>query len=199
MLKKKTRRLRASITKLITPYIYEGYKSYWETVIFNPRPMIRMAKDHFLGTNQIVGAEIGVAQGKNASSILQELPMKKLYLIDIYQSQYAKEILPASKTEWLVMRSDEAASKIHERLDFVYIDGDHSYECVKKDLELYYPLITPNGLIGGHDYIAQWSGVRKAAEEFTRKHDLRLHAFFPDFWIIKPARTRRQLKEDTSH
>jgi predicted O-methyltransferase YrrM len=38
-------------------------------------------------------------------------------------------------------------------LDFLFIDGDHSYEGVKKDFELYSPLVKKNGLIAFHDIV----------------------------------------------
>lgn len=36
-------------------------------------------------------------------------------------------------------------------LDFLLIDGDHTYEGVKKDFEMYGPLVRPGGLIAFHD------------------------------------------------
>jgi predicted O-methyltransferase YrrM len=38
-------------------------------------------------------------------------------------------------------------------IDFLLIDGDHSYEGVKRDWELYEPLVTPGGLIAFHDIL----------------------------------------------
>jgi predicted O-methyltransferase YrrM len=38
-----------------------------------------------------------------------------------------------------------------EPLDFLLIDGDHSYEGVLRDFELYAPLVRPGGLIALHD------------------------------------------------
>lgn len=38
-------------------------------------------------------------------------------------------------------------------LDFLLIDGDHSYEGVKRDFELYSPLVAPTGLIALHDIL----------------------------------------------
>jgi predicted O-methyltransferase YrrM len=36
-------------------------------------------------------------------------------------------------------------------LEFLFIDGDHSYEGVKSDFEMYGPLVNPPGLIAFHD------------------------------------------------
>lgn len=36
-------------------------------------------------------------------------------------------------------------------IDFLFIDGDHHYEAVKKDFELYSPLVRSGGIIGFHD------------------------------------------------
>ncbi|HVO28645.1 MAG TPA: class I SAM-dependent methyltransferase [Candidatus Paceibacterota bacterium] len=36
-------------------------------------------------------------------------------------------------------------------LDFLFIDGDHTYEGVKKDFELYSPLVRKGGVIAFHD------------------------------------------------
>lgn len=40
-----------------------------------------------------------------------------------------------------------------EMLDFIFIDGDHSYNGVKADFENYYPLVQPGGLIAFHDIV----------------------------------------------
>lgn len=38
-----------------------------------------------------------------------------------------------------------------KKIDFLYIDADHTYEGVKTDFELYSPLVSPGGIIGFHD------------------------------------------------
>jgi hypothetical protein len=38
-------------------------------------------------------------------------------------------------------------------VDFLFIDGDHSYEGVKKDFEMYSPLVKSGGLIAFHDIV----------------------------------------------
>jgi len=47
--------------------------------------------------------------------------------------------------------------------DFIYIDGSHKYEDVKRDIQLYLP--KTNNLIGGHDYQKEWPGVVQAVNE----------------------------------
>lgn len=39
------------------------------------------------------------------------------------------------------------------KLDFLFIDGDHTYEGVKKDFEMYSPLVRKGGLIAFHDIV----------------------------------------------
>jgi cephalosporin hydroxylase len=53
-------------------------------------------------------------------------------------------------------RSDEIRLELLEILkgrsiDFLFIDGDHSYEGVKSDYEIYSPLVGKGGLIAFHD------------------------------------------------
>ena len=43
-------------------------------------------------------------------------------------------------------------------VDFLYIDGDHSYEGVKADFLTYGPLVRPGGLIAFHDIITRQDG-----------------------------------------
>jgi predicted O-methyltransferase YrrM len=52
-----------------------------------------------------------------------------------------------------------------DSLDFVFIDGDHRYECVKADIEAWLPKVKAGGIIAGHDY--GWcTDVRKAVHDF---------------------------------
>lgn len=54
----------------------------------------------------------------------------------------------------IVRKKSEEAVKIFgkETLDFVYIDGNHSDEYIKKDLEDWWNTIRIGGIIAGHDY-----------------------------------------------
>ncbi len=64
-----------------------------------------------------------------------------------------------------------------ELLDWIYIDGDHSYEGCLRDLENALQVVKPGGLILGDDYgwpNSKWSkpGVTKAVNEFINKNNL---------------------------
>ena len=62
-------------------------------------------------------------------------------------------------------------------LDWIYIDGDHSYEGCLRDLENSLKVVKQGGLILGDDYgwpNAKWfkPGVTKAVDEFINRHKL---------------------------
>jgi predicted O-methyltransferase YrrM len=40
-----------------------------------------------------------------------------------------------------------------EKVDFLFIDGDHTYEGVKRDFEIYSPLVREGGIIAFHDIV----------------------------------------------
>jgi predicted O-methyltransferase YrrM len=62
--------------------------------------------------------------------------------------------------------SDDAITRFEDdSVDIVYIDGLHTYEQVKKDIENYLPKIRKGGFICGHDYHQNWSGVIQAINE----------------------------------
>jgi len=67
-------------------------------------------------------------------------------------------------------------------IDFIYIDGNHSYEDTKKDIELYLPKVKPNGYIAGHDYMEHFQGCIDAVKETVGEPD----EIFRDYsWIKK--------------
>jgi Methyltransferase domain len=57
-----------------------------------------------------------------------------------------------------------------ESLDWVYVDGDHTYDAVRNDLEAWAPKVKPGGLLTGDDYgsFGWWEGdVQRAVDEFV--------------------------------
>lgn len=88
-------------------------------------------------------------------------------------ARFAAEI-ESGQVRILRERSTAAASRFEdESLDWVYIDGDHSYEGVKADLEAYYRTVKPGGILAGDDYghVGSWfeDGVSRAVDEFAAR------------------------------
>jgi len=54
-------------------------------------------------------------------------------------------------------------------LDFVFIDADHRYEAVIKDLAAWVPKLKPGGMLCGHDI--HLVGVRKAIDEKLTQYE----------------------------
>lgn len=136
-------------------------------------------------------AEVGVWKGDFSAQILKVVSPKKLYLIDPWKSHpqyqsswYRCSQLEMDKTyEKVVERfvnenavdvcrlsSVKAASQFPDLyFDFIYIDGNHLYEFVKKDIESYFPKLKHGGIMVGDDYGDQgwWKdGVTDAFDEF---------------------------------
>ena len=64
------------------------------------------------------------------------------------------------------MTTDKAASLFEDSsLDGVFIDADHTYEAVKKDIQNWLPKVRKGGILAGHDYIHTWPGVVQAVNE----------------------------------
>jgi hypothetical protein len=66
--------------------------------------------------------------------------------------------------------ADAAEGFADGELDFVYVDGDHTYEFVLADLRAWTPKVKPGGLVAGDDYgVEGWwgDGVTRAVDEFV--------------------------------
>ncbi len=74
--------------------------------------------------------------------------------------------------------SEKAAAQFEDDFfDWVYVDGNHLYEFVKRDLEVYLPKVKRGGLVICDDYmegIGEWwaGGVKRAVDEFVAKGQL---------------------------
>jgi len=50
-------------------------------------------------------------------------------------------------------RQDFASRLGERRLDFLFIDGDHTYDGVRQDFEMYAPYVRPGGIVAFHDIL----------------------------------------------
>lgn len=181
-----------------TPYIDAVRKKF--NLINTIRPFQVFVSKHFSSGRDLIGVEIGVALGKNAFNLLNNLKnIKELYLVDPYSfydgwhgegERNAYEIAAREKVScfdnaiFVKKLSSDAVSDIPDELDFIYIDGNHDYEFVKKDIELYYPKVKVGGVMGGHDFCVEHPGVVRAVIDFAEKHNLKLMGKEKDWWFI---------------
>lgn len=71
-------------------------------------------------------------------------------------------------------------------LDFVFIDGDHSYEGVRRDILAYLPKMKINSILSGHDY-AWHEPIQRAVKELfgpDYKYD---DSFGNGCWVVRCA------------
>ena len=117
-----------------------------------------------------VCVEIGSARGKSACAVglaLRRNGVGKLYAIDPHSptdwndsdstdsfAVISAHLARAGVTDFVeIVRqtSAEAAKSWDRPIDLIFIDGDHSYEGVKADWELFIPHISEFGVVVFHD------------------------------------------------
>ena len=157
-----------------------------EKLTIKPRPFTNMLKRVY-GNKPLVGCEIGVLEGRNAKSLLEQLNLKGLYLVDIDFSKL-KYLTKKdhSKVMFRIGRSDEVYNGIFEELDFVYIDGSHVYPDVMSDIVHYTEIVKDNGFVGGHNFdVPENTDVVYAVGDYCRKNNIELNGRYPDWWFQK--------------
>ena len=193
---------------------YLEYKIVGEVIplrLYN-RPCINFMSKHFGNDSRLTGVEIGIDRGDNALYILATLNMRKLFLVDPYlayegyqdngwegkiQGDYDRLLRIAtaklapykSRVEFIKHKSDAAVAFIPDGLDIVYIDGNHDYEFVKRDCELYFAKLRAGGVLGGDNYERLFPGVLRAVTELANKYNLTIHGAKWDqsyeWWVVK--------------
>lgn len=144
-----------------------------------------------------VVCEIGVFKGEFSEKIIQVLNPSKIYLVDIFEGimcsgdkdglnivhtdlslEYTSLVYKYSndqRVKLIKSRSDEFMESMpNDYFDYIYIDGDHSYEGVSSDLNLSIKKVKSGGFISGHDYTSMFPGVVMAVDEFCFKNNLEI-------------------------
>jgi len=153
--------------------------------------------------------ECGTWRGDNAIELYKAFNINEMVMIDLYYESYEhynfKEIktFPAQvfekfygKHNAIIMKCDtlRAASFFpDEYFDYIYLDDNHSYDHVIKELELYFPKLKKGGIYSGDNY--EMTGVEKAVNIFTQSMDYKLNTEYwekckggtsaTDWWITK--------------
>ena len=177
----------------------------WEKKKWISAPGLCALVDHLFGQKEtLVGLEIGVASGWTMNHFLQALPNLKLTGIDPYigymdgSREITQEMLDAQylaaqdnisdfAPRGKILRGysqDFVNSFEDESLDYIFIDGDHSYEGALRDCELFFSKIKNGGIFAGHDW--SLAGVQKAVSEFNERNGspkIRLVGVDVWYWI----------------
>lgn len=123
-------------------------------------------------------AEIGTQHGQFAGHIARITQPDELHLLDITFEQFDRTEIPEGMANLHLHEGDSVAmlDSIDREFNWVYLDADHSYEAVSRDLEALDGKIIPGGVIVCNDYIpwspleAKMYGVPKAVHEFCKRH-----------------------------
>ena len=116
-------------------------------------------------------AEVGVKSGRNIERILAKCPDTHWIAVDpwcptenyarwpnkshgIHEREFDRvHAKHPGKIVKVKAFSHEAAPDVEDgSLDLVFIDGDHSYEGVRLDIDCWLPKVRKGGIISGHDY-----------------------------------------------
>ena len=127
--------------------------------------------------------EIGCWKGRSAKALLEGCA-GKVWCVDHFKGspdaqfstrdraekekiyeRFVENVGQYPNLEIMKMSSRDAAEMFNTETDMVFIDGDHSYEAVKKDIELWLPKCRK--LICGHDYNEVWKAVHEVLGKIT--------------------------------
>jgi predicted O-methyltransferase YrrM len=124
-----------------------------------------------------VGSYLGASASIIALAITDKRIIGKLFCIDTWGNDAMSEGKTNTFAEFkentkhfdgivspIVGNSVETAEWFDKRIDFLFIDGDHSYEGVKADVNAWLPKLNKDALVVFHD-IGWAEGVKKIIED----------------------------------
>lgn len=137
----------------------------------------------------LIAAEVGVAEGRLSKDFLT-WGIEKIYLIDIWEKVPFIKGCGSFEQEWHDDNYKSVLEKIKgyeekvimlkgfsykmadtipdESLGLVYIDGDHTYEGARADINSYWPKLVKGGIMAFHDAANPTYGIRDALHDFTK-------------------------------
>jgi SAM-dependent methyltransferase len=120
--------------------------------------------------------EVGTYRGEFSRAIAEICKPDRLHLIDIDFGPFSFDVpMPAERHEG--DSSTVLGTFPADYFDWIYIDGDHSYDSVRKDLAAADRVVKPGGLLMCDDY-CNWCcaagsayGVARAVNEFILERE----------------------------
>lgn len=105
---------------------------------------------------------------KNAQERAKSLRLNLEKIIDKYQYH--------NHLKLICDFSPQASNNFEDSsLDLVFIDGNHTYDAVVKDINGWWKKVKPGKMLSGHDYDVKKFGVKKAVDEFVKENNLKLN------------------------
>lgn len=133
---------------------------------------------HWLGTqakSRKVIVELGSHRGRSTRAFADNLPEGgRLYAVDTWTdkgnaSYFWENLLDhitAGRVIPVSLDGATAAGLLHDvEAELIFIDAEHDYNSVKRDILTWQPLLAEGGLFCGHDYHTDWPGVIQAVDE----------------------------------
>jgi len=124
-----------------------------------------------------------VGSGDHNGNNMESVDLNRQYILlqDKYNNKENINLYKSYSTTYLAQQEDN-------KYDIIYIDADHSYEGVKKDLIASYPKIKDGAFLMGHDYeinkkkckLNHSFGTKRAVEEFCKQYNQEVCALAMD-------------------
>jgi predicted O-methyltransferase YrrM len=141
--------------------------------------------------------EIGVAEGASAWAMRQAMAADgSLYLIDPYHQSRLGPLGPTrlvahrliasvrrGNVTWIEDFSGNAASGWTTQIDFLFVDGDHSYAGVKADWDAWTSHLAPGGHVALHDASTNAAWTREDDGPVVLVRELRRE--FADWSVVE--------------
>jgi predicted O-methyltransferase YrrM len=156
-----------------TAYKYRGYGAYRSLEPMQVREEFRRFAEAAATIDPDTVCEIGTARGGSYYVWTRYLNATKYISIDLpggrfggghsrRRAKFLQEIHRHPGVEQAFLRGDSHSPETvrhvesvlgGREIDFLFIDGDHTYEGVKDDFERYSPFVADGGLIAFHDIV----------------------------------------------
>ncbi len=154
--------------------------------------------------------EIGSWQGRSTfflGNAVKDSNNGSLYAIDHFKGNFGKEnlykidgslsglsgkflsnVTEAGLIDYvklLDMPSGEAAQQLDDaKIRFLFVDGDHTYEGVKTDMELFFPKLLTGSIVVFDDYFEGFPGLIRAVDELVIEKQIFSKIFYYQHTLV---------------
>src|SRR3990167_4054505 len=117
--------------------------------------------------------EVGVDKGKSLS-VARMVAKKDVEVIGV-------DLRPDPKVKGAIfIQGDSTKEAILSKVNVLFIDGDHTYEGCKADIDNWYPQMANGGVMLFHDCDDTSPGVVQAVAEFVKEHKFKDVFYHPE-------------------